>query len=110
MIDGATCNGSDTTGCGQTPLTVPAGFGVSEMAIDPATHMIYATNTEDASLSVINGAQCNRFTSHGCRLAPPTVPAGSYPGFAPGTITVDPAAGTAYVTSVFGISVIPLNG
>jgi DNA-binding beta-propeller fold protein YncE len=110
VIDGATCNGSDTTGCGQTPLTVPAGFGVSEMAIDPATHMIYATNTEDASLSVINGAQCNRFISHGCRLAPPTVPAGSYPGFAPGTITVDPAAGTAYVNSVFGVSVIPLNG
>ena len=78
------------------------------MAIDPATHMIYATNTEDASLSVINGALCNRFVSHGCGLAPPTVPA-LYPGFAPGTITVDPAAGTAYVTSVFGVSVIPLR-
>jgi DNA-binding beta-propeller fold protein YncE len=89
---------------------VPAGFGVSEMAIDPTTHMIYATNTEDASLSVINGALCNRFVSHGCGLAPPTVPAGSYPGFAPGTITVDPAAGTAYVNSVFGVSVIPLCG
>jgi DNA-binding beta-propeller fold protein YncE len=80
------------------------------MAIDPATHIIYATNTEDASLSVINGALCNRFVSHGCGLAPPTVSAGSYPGFAPGTITVDPAAGTTYVDSVFGVSVIPLPG
>jgi DNA-binding beta-propeller fold protein YncE len=79
------------------------------MAIDPATHMIYATNTEDASLSVINGAQCNWSVSFGCGLAPPTVSAGSYPGFSPGTITVDPAAGTAYVNSVFGVSVIPLR-
>jgi hypothetical protein len=39
---------------------------------------------------------------------PPTVAAGSYPGFDPGTISVDPAAGTAYVKSVFGVSVIPL--
>ena len=109
VIDGATCNGSDTTGCGQVPVIVPAGFGVSEMAIDPTIHMIYATNTEDASLSVIDGALCNRFVRLGCGLAPPRVP-GSYPGFGPGTITVDPAAGTAYVSSVFGISVIPLNG
>jgi len=108
VIDGATCNGSDTTGCVQKPVLVPAGFGVSELAIDPATHMIYTTNTEDASLSVIDGARCNRFTSRGCRLVPPTVPAGSYPGFDPGTISVDPAAGTAYVKSVFGVSVIPL--
>ena len=108
VIDGATCNGSDTTGCVQKPVLVPAGFGVSELAIDPATHMIYTTNTEDASLSVIDGARCNRFTSRGCRLVPPTVGAGSYPGFDPGTISVDPAAGTAYVKSVFGVSVIPL--
>ena len=80
------------------------------MAIDPTTHMIYATNTEDASLSVINGALCNRFVSHGCGLAPPTVPGRLLPGFDPGTIAVDPAAGTAYVNSVFGVSVIPLCG
>jgi DNA-binding beta-propeller fold protein YncE len=37
VIDGATCNGSDTTGCDQTPPTVAAGFGVDDMAIDPTT-------------------------------------------------------------------------
>ena len=110
VINGATCNGADTTGCGQTPVLIPAGFGISEIAIDPATHTIYATNHEDASVSVIDGARCNRFTSRGCGLVPPTVPAGSYPGFDPGTITVDPAVGTAYVRSVFGVSVIPLSG
>jgi DNA-binding beta-propeller fold protein YncE len=110
VIDGATCNGADTAGCGQKPLLVSAGFGVSEMAIDPTAHTIYTTNTEDASLSVIDGARCNRFISRGCGMVPPTVPAGSYPGFDPGTITVDAAVGTAYVKSVFGVSVIPLNG
>jgi DNA-binding beta-propeller fold protein YncE len=109
VIDGATCNGSDTTGCGQTPPTVAAGFGVDDMAIDPATHEIYTTNTEDASLSVIDGATCNRLATSGCGQVPSTVPAGTYPGFSPGTLTIDTAAGSAYVTSQFGVSVIPLT-
>jgi DNA-binding beta-propeller fold protein YncE len=58
---------------------------------------------------VIPGAFCNRFISFGCGLVPPRVAAGSYPGFNPGTIAVDPAARTAYVADeAGGISVIPL--
>jgi YVTN family beta-propeller protein len=109
VINGATCNGSDTAGCGQTPPTVAAGFGSSELGIDPLTHTVYATNTEDASLSMIPGVSCNRFISFGCGLVPPRVAAGSYPGFNPGTIAIDPAGRTAYVADeAGGISVIPL--
>jgi YVTN family beta-propeller protein len=109
VINGATCNGSDTAGCGQTPPTVAAGFGSSELGIDPLTHTVYATNTEDATLSMIPGVSCNRFISFGCGLVPPRVAAGSYPGFNPGTIAIDPAGRTAYVADeAGGISVIPL--
>ena len=38
VINGATCNGTDTSGCGQTPATTAAGFGAIGVAIDPATH------------------------------------------------------------------------
>jgi YVTN family beta-propeller protein len=110
VIDGATCNGSNTTGCDQMPTAVAAGFGASELGIDPTTHTVYATNTEDASLSVIPGGVCNRFISFGCGLVPPRVAAGSYPGFTPGTIAIDPVVDTAYVTDeAGGVSVIPLS-
>jgi YVTN family beta-propeller protein len=108
VIDGATCNGSDMNGCGQTPPTVAAGYGASELAIDPQTHNVYTTNTEDASLSVIPGAICNRFTTIGCSAVPPKVAAGDYPGYMPGTIAVDPAAATVYVVSFEGVSVVAL--
>jgi YVTN family beta-propeller protein len=109
VIDGATCNGSNTTGCGQTPATAAAGFGASEVGLDPTTHTVYATNTEDASLSVIPGAICNRFISFGCGLVLPKLATGTYPGFSPGTIAVDAADRTAYVANeAGGISVIPL--
>jgi DNA-binding beta-propeller fold protein YncE len=110
VIDGATCNGSNTTGCSQTPPTAAAGFGSSELGLDPTTHTVYATNTEDASLSVIPGAICNRFISFGCGLVLPRLATGTYPGFNPGTIAVDAADRTAYVANeAGGISVIPLD-
>ena len=59
VINGATCNGQDTSGCGQTPATAPAGFGANGIAIDHTTHRVYVTNIEDTSVSVIDGAACN---------------------------------------------------
>jgi DNA-binding beta-propeller fold protein YncE len=105
VINGATCNGSDSTGCLRAPPTVPAGFGADAVAIDPSTNMIYTANHQDASLSAINGATCNRLVSLGCSLTPPKLPAGTYPT----PIAIDPAVATAYVASLWGVSVVPLN-
>lgn len=104
VINGATCNGSNISGCGQTPQTVAAGFGDIHLAIDPTTNAVYTTNVLDASLSVINGALCNGLVSLGCNLVPPKLAAGDYPS----TIAVDPAVATAYVETIEGVSVIPL--
>ena len=109
VINGATCNAQNTNGCNQTPRAVPAGFGASDVAIDPTTQTVYTTNTEDASLSVIDGTTCNRFVNVGCGQTPHKLPAGTYPGFNPGTIVTDPAADTIYVTTANGVSVIPLT-
>jgi YVTN family beta-propeller protein len=105
VINGATCNGTNHTGCGQTPATTAAGFGSVGIAIDPAANMIYAANVSDTSVSVINGATCNGTNHTGCSHAPAKIAVGNYPG----TIATDPATGTGYVTNFDNtVSVIPL--
>jgi len=50
VINGATCNGTDISGCGQSPPKVAVGFGAGDVAIDTSTGMVYTTNNEDASI------------------------------------------------------------
>jgi DNA-binding beta-propeller fold protein YncE len=105
VINGATCNGTDTTGCGQTPATARAGFGADGVAIDQATNQVYVTNIEDTSVTTIDGASCNGTTTGGCEHTRTQATVGDYPG----AITVDPAVGTAYVADALGVSVFPLT-
>jgi serine/threonine-protein kinase len=105
IINGAICNGLDTAGCDQTPATVAAGFGAVGVAVDPASDKVCVTNTEDASVSVIDGATCNAANMTGCTDTPPKIAVGDYPG----SIAVDPSLGAAYVQSIEGVSVIPLS-
>jgi YVTN family beta-propeller protein len=106
VINGATCNGTHHTGCGQTPSKVRAGFGAVGIAIDPAANMIYVANIEDTSLSVINGATCNGTHHTGCQHTPAKAAVGNYPG----ALATDPAAGTAYISNADNtVSVIPLT-
>jgi DNA-binding beta-propeller fold protein YncE len=81
MIDGATCNGSDGSGCGH-PRTITVGSGAFWPAVDQDTDTIYVTNGNDDTISVINGARCNSENTSGCASVPPTVPLGASPGFA----------------------------
>jgi DNA-binding beta-propeller fold protein YncE len=104
VINGATCNGTDHSGCGQTPATAPTGFGAIAVAIDPATNAVYVANIQDTSVTVINGATCNGTDSTGCGQAHAMVAVGNYPG----PIAVDPAARTAYISNGDNtVSVIP---
>jgi DNA-binding beta-propeller fold protein YncE len=105
IINGATCNGQNATGCGQTPATAPVGFGALGVAVDPATDKVYVASISDASVSVINGATCNGHNTTGCSRAPRKVAVGEYPG----TIALDPTTATGYVADFEGTSVIPLE-
>jgi DNA-binding beta-propeller fold protein YncE len=117
VINGATCNGQDTSGCDQT-ATVATAFGTEGVAIDPTTHKVYASNIEDSSVSVINGNTCNGEHTDGCGQTPAKVAVGEYPGAAleetnqssnsSETIAVASGAGTAYIQNIDGVSVIPL--
>ena len=83
VINGASCNGSDHAGCGQTPASIAVGFGSVGMAIDPTTDAVYVANIQDASVSVIDGATCNGSGIAGCCQAPPKLAVGD--GLGPGT-------------------------
>jgi DNA-binding beta-propeller fold protein YncE len=105
VINGAICNGSDVAGCNQIPPSIPTGYNALGLAVDPLTHVVYTANFFDSTLSMVEGAICNRFTSLGCGLVLPKLPTASFPD----SIAIDPAVGTAYVASFeFGISVVPL--
>jgi DNA-binding beta-propeller fold protein YncE len=106
VINGATCNGTNHTGCGQTTATAAAGFGAAGVAVDTGTHHVYVTNDEDTSVSVINGATCNGSDHTGCGQTPAQDAVGNYPN----AIGVDTALGTAYVANLDNTaSVIPLS-
>ncbi len=77
VIDGMTCNGSDASGCGQTPHTITVGSGAFWDAVDQATDTVYVTNNNDGTVSIIDGAQCNSTITSGCGDAPPAVPTGA---------------------------------
>jgi DNA-binding beta-propeller fold protein YncE len=119
VINGATCDAASKTGCGQTPATVTTGFGTEGVAIDPETHGVYANNIEDSSVSVIDGATCNGQDQTGCGSTPRKIPVGDYPGAAQSEVNqlanssepvaINPAAHTAYVQDIEGVSVIPLD-
>ena len=105
VINGATCNAHNTSGCDQTPATAPAGFGTAGIAVDPTTNQVYATNIEDTSVTTINGNACNGTNPTGCDDTQTRAIVGDYPG----SISIDPAVATAYVADSEGISVAPLR-
>jgi DNA-binding beta-propeller fold protein YncE len=106
VINGATCNGSNTSGCGQTPSTVAAGYGAIDVALDASTDTIYVTNLQDTSVSVIIGASCNAMDHTGCGQRPARIAVGR----APYRVAVDEQDGTAYIANLDNtVSVIALH-
>jgi DNA-binding beta-propeller fold protein YncE len=94
MIDGATCNGSDASGCAH-PVTITVGNGAYWPAVDQDTDTIYVTNGRDSTISVIDGARCNSGNTSGCASVPPTVSLGASPAFA----TVDASLHTLFTVN-----------
>jgi DNA-binding beta-propeller fold protein YncE len=88
VISAATCNATDTSGCGQTPAQVSVAKGTFTVAVSPATDTVYASDTglfipgkgfEGRTIAVINGATCNGTSHSGCGRLAATVKAGRAP-------------------------------
>jgi hypothetical protein len=102
VIDGRTCNGQVTTGCGRLPATVTIGTGPAGVVVDQSTDTIYASTVAASgheSISVIDGATCNGVTTSGCRHRPPSVSAGTGSVSYNVAFAVDQADHTLYIAN-----------
>ena len=106
VIDARMCNARDSSGCAQNAPTVQAGRGVGAIAIDDATHTIYATDSNTDTVSVIDASTCNATDHAGCDQTPATVTVGQ----APFGVAVYPATDTVYVTDSGANTVAVIDG
>ena len=96
VIDAATCNATNTSGCAAGPVaTVATGKGPIGMAEDPASQTLYVANGPDNTVSVIDAAHCNAQQTAGCGETAPTVPVGTFPT----AVAVNPETRTVYVAN-----------
>src|SRR6201999_3417116 len=77
VIDGATCNAVQDSGCRQTPTTVTVGTSPQWDVVDQATDTVYVANALSGSISLIDGATCNGTDTSSCGQRPPAVLAGT---------------------------------
>jgi DNA-binding beta-propeller fold protein YncE len=97
VINGATCNGTNTAGCGGPFPTAPAGRAPLFVALDPSTGFVYVADFASAAVSVLNGSRCNAETAVGCGAATREQPVGS----GPQGLAVNPRTRTVYVAGVY---------
>ena len=99
MINAATCNAKQTSGCRRVGRTVKDTAGPDWLDVDTATNTVYAANAGSQgggdTVSVINGATCNAHTGRGCGRIASTVTVGSNPF----SLAVDQRSDTVYVAN-----------
>ena len=97
VINGATCNGTVTAGCGRQFPTMATGVAPLLAAVDAATGRIYVTNFGSAEVTVLDGSRCNASVTRGCGAPVREQAVGSQPiGLA-----VSPRTNTVYVADTF---------
>ena len=115
VVDGKTCNATDTAGCAKTPASVRVGEGPFPVAVDESTNTVYVGTLSgvgsgagaafSGDVYVIDGNHCDSATTSGCSATPKSVQVGS----GPAGIAVDSSSGTVYVSSEDG-TVSVING
>ena len=110
VINGATCNGTDHSGCGHIAATVTVGLGAYGVAVDDETNTVYVANNQNGfapgTLSIINSATCNGHTTTGCSEHFPTAAVGRSPRF----LVVDTSSDFVYIIDHRSAAISVLNG
>jgi DNA-binding beta-propeller fold protein YncE len=110
VINGATCNGTTHSGCGQPAATVTVGLGPDGAAVNDLTHTLYVANNADGdhpgTVSLINTATCNGADSTGCHGHVPSIPVGRAPQLA----AVNTSTNRIYVTNYGSATVSIIDG
>ncbi len=67
LINTATCNATNTSGCGPAQPMAKVGSLPEEVILDPATHTVYVLNLSSSTLSVLDSKTCNATDQTGCK-------------------------------------------
>jgi YVTN family beta-propeller protein len=93
VINGATCNATNHTGCGQSPPTMATSTGPgANLAIDQSDNAVFVGSVIESEVDIFNGSGCDATVISGCGQVPKTVPVGGYPGY----VAVDGSTHTLY--------------
>ena len=106
VIDAATCNATNVSGCRRRPAIVNVGATPGGIAIDARTNTIYVTGQASNDVSVIDGRTCNGRQRAGCRTPPARVLA----GIGARGIAVNEATNTVYVANTAANTVSVIDG
>jgi DNA-binding beta-propeller fold protein YncE len=110
VINGATCDGNDHSGCGRIEAKVNVGYQPVGVAVDDATNSVYVAINNDGDspgeVSLINGATCNGTDPAGCGGAKPLIAVGR----SPIEVVIDVATDTVYVSDFSSADVSIING
>ena len=93
VINGTTCNAAVRSGCADTPPIIHVGKGPFGIAVNDRTNTVYVSNSQDNTLSVMNGAICDAQSAAGCGNSPVVAAAGP----SPFSVAVDEITDTVYV-------------
>ena len=66
VLNLATCNSRNLSGCARPSPTIDVGQFPLGVAVDEATDTVYVANAVDGTVSVIDGSRCNASDSSGC--------------------------------------------
>jgi DNA-binding beta-propeller fold protein YncE len=104
IIDGAMCNARVASGCSRKTRVVQTGGFAGYVAVDQSRHTLFTVNQTDDTMSELNTNTCNGHTHSGCpvRARNERVPWNPPEGYNPGTFTLVPGTGTAYVVNTGG--------
>jgi YVTN family beta-propeller protein len=98
VIDGATCNAGNASGCNRRPATVRTGAFAAAVVVDPITNIVFVANqdTHPGTVSVIDGNTCDGSHPAGCGHQPFTT---TNVGGGPSGIDINPVTDTIYVAN-----------
>jgi DNA-binding beta-propeller fold protein YncE len=97
VIDGSTCNGTNHSGCGNTPYLVQVGSIPFMGVVDPTTKTVYIMSENSSKISVINAATCNGRNQSGCPQRAPALAVGVNPVV---NVDINPNTHTLYTASL----------
>ena len=106
LINTATCNGADSTGCHGHVPSIPVGRASQLAAVNTSTNRIYVTNYASATVSIIDGSTCNAETTSGCNRPAPQQAVGS----SPLGLAVNDSTNTVYALTQLGLGAMSIFG